>query len=106
MLYKQAIFKNTTNLAASGVLTSPNLGGMMASRITGFVHSDTTATLEIQHSSDGTNFYTVDTINVSAGSTVGYDHDVYSAWVRVVVTNTNATTAQTSFEVNAYLLDN
>jgi hypothetical protein len=95
-------FETTTALGASAVYTGATIDTSTERRVTGFVSADQAGTLTIESSTNGTNWYTVFTQEVTANTTYGFDVPCYSEYSRVKYTN--GSTAQTAFRLVAYTL--
>lgn len=99
---KTKLFETTTALGASAVYTGATIDTSTERRVTGFVSADQAGTLTIESSTNGANWYTVFTQEVTANTTYGFDVPCYSEYSRVKYTN--GSTAQTAFRLVAYTL--
>jgi hypothetical protein len=102
---KQQIESNTTILGISAQYTGASFDtmadGVNFTGVTGLVTSNQAGTLYIDQSPDGTNWYTTDTIAVSASGLGKINFDILVRYLRVRYVN--GATAQTSFNLSAFV---
>jgi len=90
----------TTALAASGSYTSSSIITNGHSRITGSVFADQAGTLNVQQSSDGTNWDVVSSFSVLASAGTGFSVELVCPYVRL--NYVNGATAQTVFRLYSF----
>lgn len=98
---RELAFDTTALLAGSGEYTSDAVDGLNARRLTGIVHAAPEGSLYIEHSVDGTTWYSEPVISVASGTLVTFDKIIFSRYVRVRYVN--SLTAQTSFRLTGYI---
>lgn len=89
------------NLAAAAVYTSGTIRTEDVNHVRGKVFSDQTGTLALQQSDDGTTWDTLTTLTITASTAQKFDEICYTNFMRLVFTNTGAST-QTTFRLSAY----
>lgn len=92
--------KTTTALGASATYTGEGQDTLLAKRVAGFAYADQAGTLHVEHSDDGSNWYSTGGQAVAAGATVFFDQPAYAAHARLRYVN--GATAQAAFKAVLY----
>ena len=94
--------ETTTNLTSGQIFTGPSrdiTSGMQSSMFTGLCYADVSGTLYVEESIDGSAFYPMQQIPVTAGVAVKFENRMHSRYARVRYVN--GVTAQTTFRISS-----
>jgi hypothetical protein len=101
---KTQIENNTTPLGISAVYTGASFDtmadGVNFTWLTGIVRADVAGTLFIEQSSDGTNWFGLDTISIVANANQKINVDILLRYVRILISN--GAVAQTNLKLYAF----
>lgn len=102
VLRQEAITNCTTNLAASGVYTSPAIDASNFKTLAVIMFSDQAYSWRIEHSYDGNNWYWGANNTNTANAAYRVTETIYAKYVRFIFTNTGTATTTKLF-INANL---